>query len=71
MSRTAAQAPSGRGGGAFYLSLDCAIGGNCLQAAVESQEEEKAEGSWHSIFRKLHLSSLVSLSEGPLRQQEG
>lgn len=59
-----------RGGGAFYLSLDRVICGNCLQAAVESQEEEKAEGSWHSIFRKLCLSSLGSLSEG-LRPQQG
>lgn len=43
--------------GVFSRSLDFVICGDCLQAAAGSQEEGKAEGSWHSISRKLGLSS--------------
>lgn len=48
-----------------YISktLEFLILGSCLQAAVESQGEEKTEGSCHSVSRKLGLSTLGSLNE--------
>ena len=39
------------------------IFGSCLQAVVKSQGEEEAEGSCHSISRKLGLYTLESLNE--------
>lgn len=36
---------------------------NCFQAALDSQGEEEAEGSWHSVSRKWGLSTLGSLNE--------
>lgn len=49
--------------GQISKTLDFYICGHCLHAAVESQGEGKAEGSWHSVFRKLGLSTSGSLSE--------
>lgn len=39
------------------------IFGSCLQAIDKSQGEEEADGSCHSISRKLGLSTLESLNE--------